>query len=199
MNRTFLMFTLVGGLTAALALPALAGEGSPSPRGGPLLGHARQASRGLGRRAHAGKLRRERVKERFDVNKDGQLDEAERAAAKAAFEQKRAERKAKMLERFDTDKDGTLSGAEREAARAARQERRQAHRAKMLERFDTDKDGKLSEAERAEARKAREARRAEIVKRFDTNGDGRLDETERAAARAALKAEHEKAAPVAPR
>ncbi|HEX9709174.1 MAG TPA: hypothetical protein VGB42_04315, partial [Candidatus Thermoplasmatota archaeon] len=89
--------------------------------------------------------------ERFDSNKDGQLDDQEREAAREA-------RKAEMLQRFDTDKDGTLSDSEREAAKAERRGRREGrreeHRARLLERFDTNKNGTLDESER-EAMKAR--------------------------------------------
>ena len=55
---------------------------------------------------------RAKMLERFDANKDGQLDDQEREAAREA-------RKAEMLQRFDTDKDGKLSDSEREAARSA--------------------------------------------------------------------------------
>jgi hypothetical protein len=54
-----------------------------------------------------------RMLERFDANKDGVLDPEEKAAAKAAFEQRRAE----FVKRFDTNGDGKLDDTEREAAR----------------------------------------------------------------------------------
>ena len=50
---------------------------------------------------------------KFDANKDGKLDDNERATMKAEHEARRAE----MLQRFDTDKDGKLSDSEREAMR----------------------------------------------------------------------------------
>jgi Ca2+-binding EF-hand superfamily protein len=75
--------------------------------------------------------------QKFDTNGDGKLDDTERAAMKAAFEAKRAERHKEMLARFDTNKDGKLDDAERAAMRDAR----------LTERFqamDANKDGKLT-------------------------------------------------------
>jgi EF-hand domain pair len=75
--------------------------------------------------------------EKFDLNHDGKLDDAERAQMKAAFQAKRAERKTEMLARFDLNKDGTLDDRERQAMRDA----------KLADRFkamDTNGDGKLS-------------------------------------------------------
>ena len=97
--------------------------------------------------------------EQFDADGDGKLNEEERAAAKAAFEAKMAERKAEMeahraaiLEEFDLDKDGKLNEEERAAAHAAMKERMEAKRAELLEKYDIDEDGKLSEIGRASCR-----------------------------------------------
>jgi Ca2+-binding EF-hand superfamily protein len=75
------------------------------------------------------------ILERFDSNKDGKLDETERAAAKAEWEKRRSaspERgpvsekvREEMLKRFDRDGDGKLSDAERAAAKEEWQKRRQ--------------------------------------------------------------------------
>jgi hypothetical protein len=51
--------------------------------------------------------------EKFDANKDGNLDDNEREAMKAQHKAHREE----MLQRFDTDKDGELSDSERDAMR----------------------------------------------------------------------------------
>ena len=79
-----------------------------------------------------------RLLERFDANKDGKLDETERAAAKAEWEKRRAQGQSstergpmpeklrqEMLKRFDRDGDGKLSDAERAAAKEEWQKRRQ--------------------------------------------------------------------------
>ena len=66
--------------------------------------------------------RRAKMLEKFDANKDGKLDDAEKAAMKAECEKRKAgmeARKAKMLEKFDTNKDGKLDDAEKAAAKAA--------------------------------------------------------------------------------
>jgi Ca2+-binding EF-hand superfamily protein len=75
--------------------------------------------------------------EKFDLDGDGKLDDAERAQMKAAFEAKHAERKAEMLTKFDLNKDGQLDDRERATMRDV----------KLSERFtkmDTNADGKLS-------------------------------------------------------
>ena len=52
---------------------------------------------------------------KFDANKDGQLDEQEKAAMKTAFEARKAEFEKKMLEKFDANKDGQLDDQEKAA------------------------------------------------------------------------------------
>lgn len=70
---------------------------------------------------------------KFDVNKDGKLDDTERAAMRAEFQKMRAERIAK----YDTNKDGKLDETERKAVR----EQVAAERFKAL---DTNGNGSLS-------------------------------------------------------
>jgi hypothetical protein len=75
--------------------------------------------------------------EKFDLDKNGTLDEAEKAKAKEAFAAKRAERKQRVLAQYDTNRDGKLDDAEKQAMRDAR----------VAERFaqlDTNRDGKIS-------------------------------------------------------
>ncbi|MDB4953102.1 MAG: calcium-binding protein [Myxococcales bacterium] len=75
--------------------------------------------------------------QKYDANKDGKLDDTERAAMRADFKAKHAERKAQMLARFDTNKDGKLDDAER----AVMREQRAAEEFKKL---DTDGNGSIS-------------------------------------------------------
>jgi hypothetical protein len=76
---------------------------------------------------------RQRLLERFDANHDGQLDDTERAAARAEWQIRRTHR-AEM----------------REDLRTGLQEQRQA----ILARFDRNGDGHLDEYERKELRQA---------------------------------------------
>jgi len=98
---------------------------------------------------------RAKLLERFDANQDGKLDEGERAAAKAAMQERKGERAAKILAKhpeLDTNGDGKISKEEAEAGRVA-------HQAKMKEKHP------------------------ELFAKVDTNGDGTIDQSERQAAR----------------
>jgi Ca2+-binding EF-hand superfamily protein len=87
------------------------------------------------------------ILEKFDTNKDGKLDEAEREAAKAAREEMMKARKAEMLKKFDKDGDGKLSEEEEAAMREERKKM-------MLQKFDKDGDGELNDEEKAAMKKA---------------------------------------------
>jgi hypothetical protein len=81
-----------------------------------------------------------------DTDGDGRLSEAERAAAKAKFQENRKA----FIAKHDTDGDGTLNDAERTAAK----EQIKARWKEAKDKFDTNGDGKLDEAERKAAREA---------------------------------------------
>lgn len=85
-----------------------------------------------GKRGQRGEGMRKRMA-KFDTNGDGQLDDAERSAAKEQFMQKHKDKWA----RFDTNGDGQLDDSERSVAKA-----------ELIKCFDTDGDGKLSRQER---------------------------------------------------
>jgi hypothetical protein len=96
------------------------------------------------------------VLKRYDKNKDGALDEAERAKWQADLaarrEKERADRAA-MLEKYDTNKDGKLSEEERVTAKLGWQKERSEKEAeKMKERVAKAK----AEREREEKAKAAE-------------------------------------------
>jgi hypothetical protein len=84
-------------LAAALLVPSLAAA-NPDQRGD--------------RRAE----RRAKILERFDANRDGQLDPREKRQAKTAMRVQRMERRAKrlqrLIERFDRNRDGNLGPGE---------------------------------------------------------------------------------------
>lgn len=122
--------------------------------------------------------RRAKFLERFDTNKDGKIDDEERAKAREEFAKNRPEgerrrgegrgpgqgrpSREEILKKFDTNGDGQLDEGER---------------AKMREEFLKNRpEGARRGEGRGEGRPSRE----EILKKFDTNGDGQLDEAERA-------------------
>jgi hypothetical protein len=100
------------------------------------------------------------ILKRYDRNKDGALDENERAkwesdkaAARAKYQKERAE----MLERFDTNKDGRISEEERAAAKLA------------MERMRIEQEGERMKERAAKAeQKARAASAQEAEKPQET-------------------------------
>ncbi len=101
--------------------------------------------------------------ERFDVDGDGQLNEAEQAKAREAMK----EHGGQFRER---------AGKMREAA---------------LKRFDKNNDGKLDDAEQKEMEadmRANLDQRPEMKKRLDTDGDGQVSDAEWAAGREKMRA-----------
>ncbi len=110
------------------------------------------------------KTRQAEIMKRFDKNKDGKLDEDEKAAAKEYNREETTGRQNKAREKLGQ---------------------------KALEKFDKNGDGKLDEAERAEMIKAIETD-PRLVKRFDKDGDGKLNDAEKAAAREAFGKMREK-------
>ena len=85
---------------------------------------------------HGGAPRGE-ILQKYDTNKDGKLDDSEKAALKADFQAKREQRKAEMLAKFDTNKDGKLDQSERAAARDLRM-------TETFKKLDTDGNGQIS-------------------------------------------------------
>ena len=75
--------------------------------------------------------------QKFDQNGDGVLDDAERAQMKAAFQEKRAEKRAARLAKYDTNKDGKLEKTERVAMR-------DDIATTKFQKLDTNRDGQLS-------------------------------------------------------
>lgn len=78
--------------------------------------------------------------EKFDVNKDGKLDDAEKAKLREAKHALFAQRKAEKLARFDANKDGSLDKQERTVMRDQRIESRFA-------KLDANADGVVTLAE----------------------------------------------------
>jgi Ca2+-binding EF-hand superfamily protein len=123
--------------------------------------------------------RKKEMVEKFDANKDGQLDDTERAKMKAEFEARHAERKAEMLARYDANKDGKLDDTEKARMKADRQAERKARLGERFKALDTDRSGQLSKLEVKDSPMAE--RFAEID--ADKNGSLSLAELEAAAPR----------------
>ncbi len=131
---------------------------------------------------------------RFDANKDGQLDDQELAAVKAAFEANMAKRHEKLLEKFDANKDGQLDDQEKAAMKAAR-EAHKAERQQQGPRRDVQKpQGPRSQRAGQQDPRGRQGdgsrpdMRERLLEKFDTNKDGQLDDQEKAAMKAAREA-----------
>jgi Ca2+-binding EF-hand superfamily protein len=132
MKRT--LTTIAGALALVLTGGAYAqGPGANGP-GGP---------RGPGHRLPP--QVREKLVAEFDKDGDGQLNDEERQAARAAFQAKMAERHKEALDQYDTDRDGKLSDDERKALIADRKK-------EFMAKHDKDGDGQLSDEERKAVR-----------------------------------------------
>lgn len=80
---------------------------------------------------------------KYDANKDGVLDETEKAAWDADVAKRKADELAKRLEKYDTNKDGTIDEAELAAEKAAKKE--------MIEKKKAEAAKKKAEKEAAAA------------------------------------------------
>ena len=189
-------------IAVTVSLPLLAQQEAPAPQDAPPI---------------PGRLQRAAFMEKFDTNKDGQIDEQEKQAIRQAQEAHKAEFQKKLLEKYDANKDGQLDDQEKAAIKADfekdAQQRRHMHRRghgpgrpssccncgkrpgphpAFMEKFDTNKDGQIDEQEKQAIRQAQEARKAEfqkkLLEKYDANKDGQLDDQEKAA----IKADFEK-------
>jgi hypothetical protein len=111
----------VGGLISVASVASARDDHGPGSPGGPRMHH-------------------KQLGERFDTNRDGKLDDAERQAMHQAMAAKRAERQQKVLAQHDTNRNGKLDDAERQAMRDQRATER-------FTKLDTNRDGALSLAE----------------------------------------------------
>lgn len=75
--------------------------------------------------------------QKYDTNKDGKLDDQEKATMRADFQAKRAERKAAMLAKYDLNKDGKLDDSERAVMRDDRT-------VEAFKKMDLDGNGSIS-------------------------------------------------------
>jgi Ca2+-binding EF-hand superfamily protein len=122
--------------------------------------------------------RRAHFKEKYDANKDGKLDETERAAALADINTRLKTNHPRLFAKIDADKDGKISAEELKAFRAG-----------QLERYDTNKDGKLDQAERdvrfGDLMTELKERHPKLFEKMDANKDGSVSREEAKAFRQA--------------
>jgi len=123
-------------------------------------------------------MRERSAVQRYDKNKDGALDDEEKAARDAERESQRSraeamrtrmgQQRTDLMRRWDTDGNGQLSDQERAAMRDEVRRRAQQRQKEM----DADGDGKVSgEESRNYWRKLRQ--------KYDADKDGRLNQQER--------------------
>ncbi len=81
--------------------------------------------------------RKAEMLQKYDANKNGTLDDSEKAALRADFQAKRQQMHAKRVAQFDTNRDGKLDDSERASAKKARS-------AEMFKKLDADGNGSIS-------------------------------------------------------
>jgi hypothetical protein len=143
MKTTAYKFLLTGGLMAVSAANLTAQPANPP---GPGDRPERQAQR-------------KQILERFDKNKDGELDEEEREAARESFRRGPNER---GRPGGPPDASGRTAGPPRDRggrARGGRGGSRRGQRIEVIQKFDKDNDGVLDKAERSAAIKYVEEQR----------------------------------------
>ena len=121
---------------------------------------------------------------RFDTNRDGTLDVAERAAMKQSILQRMQPARDARFKQYDLNKNGLLDDDERQVMQ---QDRRMLHERVekwALERYDANRNGVLDPAEQQARKAAREEwvsqKKSQILETFDANKNGTLDPAERA-------------------
>jgi len=145
----------------------------------------------------AAEQRRKEMLDKYDANRNGQIDGDEN---RAMYQDMRDRRAKERLDRWDADKNGLLDekelAAEREHYRAEVRRRVEQY---MIRRHDKDGDGKLNEQEQAAAdterrqweqmrRQGRQLMR-EWQRRLDRDGDGQVSDEERRVGAERLQAE----------
>lgn len=147
--------------------------------------------------------RAEELLKQFDKNRDGKLDDDERAEAKEHMMKEQVDRqmaraaalpggleqfRVEAMQLFDRNRDGRLDDEERAAAKkfAVAREEGSGGQDELNKRFDKNGDGTLDAEERARVESFVSALRAlgsvqtrfELLRRFDVNGDGKVDDAE---------------------
>lgn len=133
---------------------------------------------------------RERIRNRFDRNHNGNVEDEEREEMNEAYNDG---------DEGEASEDGELGRPNRQKLRKRIRNARRQHRHHKLRRlrwiYDADNSRSLDDEEKANLRadiEARcEAKRAIILENFDADGDGTLSDEEKEAARAARRERHQ--------
>jgi Ca2+-binding EF-hand superfamily protein len=124
---------------------------------------------------------------RYDANRDGTLDVAEKAAMRQDILQRMKPLRDAELKEYDWNRNGLLEDGERAAMTSDRQKRHEFVEKWALERYDADHNGVLDAAEQQARKAAREEwlqqKKGQILETFDANKNGMLDPEEKAVMR----------------
>ena len=122
---------------------------------------------------------------RFDTNRDGTLDVAERAAMRQDIQQRMKPLRDVALKQYDWNKNGLLEEDERLAMQQDRQARHAQVEKWALQQYDANQNGVLEPAEQQVRKATREEwlrqKQSQILQTFDANRNGTLDPEERTA------------------
>ena len=171
-------------LTLALSTAALALAGAAVAQTAPNADRPHRMPQADMTRAQA-QAHAETLFARFDANKDGTIDQADRAA-----------KKAQMFDRMDTDKNGAISRAEFDAMHADRggkREGKMAHRGMRpgmqggMRGHRGMMAGPMGEAKTPLTEQAFVARALTMFDQADANHDGTVTVAERMAAKEAMR------------
>jgi len=125
---------------------------------------------------------------RFDTNRDGTLDAAERAAMRKDIQERMQPLRDASIKQYDWNRNGRLDDDEALAWQQDREQRHEFVEKWALHHYDADKNGVLDASEQQVRKAAREEwvrqKKTQILETYDTNRNGTLDPAEKAAIRA---------------
>ena len=124
---------------------------------------------------------------RFDANRDGTLDAAERAVMRKDIQDRIRPLRDATLKQYDVNRNGRLDDDERLALEKDDQARHEKVEKWALGRYDADKNGVLDAAEQQVRKATREEwlrkKQSQVLETFDANRNGMLDPEEKAVIR----------------
>lgn len=118
----------------------------------------------------------DRMKSRFDMDEDGQLNPEEEHAFNQWLDERDQSRMDRMVKQHDTDGDGIMSDEETLAMQQQWSDRSRSWIDSMIQQYDSDGDGMLNADERLTANNTMTQQREidRFMNRYDYNEDGEL-------------------------